>query len=48
MKKTYGTLLALCLVASALGGCASLLFGGTSAYIADSVVEDQRGGDGLF
>lgn len=44
--RTNGLLLALCL--TALSGCAPVIIGAGGAVIADKVVEDQRGGDGLF
>ncbi len=33
---------------SLLSACAQLAIGAGAAVIADEVVEDQRGGDGLF
>jgi len=36
------------LAAASLTACAPLIVGGGAAVITDQVVEDQRGGDGLF
>ncbi|MCB2129062.1 MAG: hypothetical protein KDE03_08275 [Rhodobacteraceae bacterium] len=41
------TLLTLA-AAGILSGCAPVLIGAGGAVIADKVVEDQKGGDGLF
>ncbi len=41
-------LLALALAASGLAGCVPVAIGAGGAVIADQVVEDQQGGDGLF
>ncbi|MCV2866510.1 hypothetical protein [Defluviimonas sp. WL0075] len=40
-------ILALCALA-ALSGCGAVIVGAGGAVIADQVVEDQQGGDGLF
>ena len=42
-----GILVAL-LAALTLPGCATLLIGGGAAIGADAIVEEERGGDGLF
>lgn len=41
-------ILMLVLGAAALSGCGPLVVGGAGVIIADAVVEDQQGGDGLF
>lgn len=33
---------------TALSGCAPIIVGAAGAVVADKVVEDQNGGDGLF
>lgn len=38
----------LAMFAATLTACGPLIVGGGAAVIADEVVEDQRGGDGLF
>jgi hypothetical protein len=43
-KDTLLALVATCI----LSGCAPVLIGAGGAVIADKVVEDQKGGDGLF
>lgn len=36
------------LLALTVAGCAPLLIGGATAVVADEVVEQDKGGDGLF
>lgn len=46
-----GRLRALVVLIATLGltsGCVPLVVGGGAAIVADTVAEDQRGGDGLF
>ncbi len=45
--RTIGITLALILT-TAVSGCAPLIVGAGGAVLADKVVEDQQGGDGLF
>jgi hypothetical protein len=45
--RLWGIVLGLATLAL-LSGCAPLIIGGGGAIIADQVVEDQNGGDGLF
>lgn len=47
MRKTGLVGLAM-LLAMAVSGCAPLLVGGAAAVVADEVVEQDKGGDGLF
>lgn len=47
MQKTGLMLLAALLMLS-MAGCAPLLIGGAGAVVADEVVEQDQGGDGLF
>jgi hypothetical protein len=47
MRKTGLMLVLLGAVLSA-AGCAPLLIGGAGAVVADEVVEQDKGGDGLF
>lgn len=42
------TLFALLAALPLLGGCGTILIGGGAAVIADEVVENRTGGDGLF
>lgn len=44
--RIFGLILAL--ATTALSGCAPLIVGAGGAVIADEIVEDERGGDGLF
>ncbi|MDH3262969.1 MAG: hypothetical protein OEM24_03105 [Paracoccaceae bacterium] len=39
---------ALTLVVAALSGCAPLVVGGAAVVVADEVMEQESGGDGLF
>jgi hypothetical protein len=36
------------MLAVTLAGCAPLVVGGAAAVVADEVIEQDRGGDGLF
>lgn len=47
MRKT-GLIGVLTLLALAVSGCAPLLIGGAGAVVADEVIEQDKGGDGLF
>lgn len=47
MLKTGLTLVLLMAVLSA-AGCAPLVVGGAAAVVADEVIEQDKGGDGLF
>ncbi|WP_333815172.1 hypothetical protein [Tabrizicola sp.] len=47
MRKTGLAMLAAVL-AMTVAGCAPLLVGGAAAVVADEVVEQDKGGDGLF
>ena len=47
MRKT-GLVVLTALVALTVAGCAPLLIGGATAVVADEVVEQDKGGDGLF
>jgi len=47
MRKT-GLMGMLTLLALAVSGCAPFLIGGAGAVVADQVVEQEKGGDGLF
>lgn len=44
----HGTGLGLLLALLALAGCAPLVVGGAVAVVADEVIEQEQGGDGLF
>jgi hypothetical protein len=47
MRKTGLTLMVL-MAGFLASGCAPLLIGGAGAVVADEVVEQDKGGDGLF
>jgi hypothetical protein len=47
MRKT-GFVVLMTLLALTTAGCAPLLIGGAGAVVADEVVEQDKGGDGLF
>jgi predicted small secreted protein len=47
MKKP-AQIAALILTAALLSGCGPIIIGAGGAVLADKVVEDQQGGDGLF
>ena len=47
MRKT-GLVVLMTLLALATAGCAPLLIGGAGAVVADEVIEQDQGGDGLF
>ncbi len=47
MTKT-GLTLVLVLAVLSTAGCAPLLIGGAGAVVADEVIEQDKGGDGLF
>ncbi len=47
MQQT-GLVVLVTLLALAVSGCAPLLIGGAGAVVADEVIEQDQGGDGLF
>ena len=47
MQKMILAVLAL-VTAAVISGCAPLLIGGGAAVVADEVIEQDQGGDGLF
>ena len=47
MRKT-GLAMLMAMLALATAGCAPLLIGGAGAVVADEVIEQDQGGDGLF
>ncbi len=47
MRKS-GMALVVLMAALLVSGCAPLLIGGAGAVVADEVVEQDKGGDGLF
>ncbi len=47
MRKT-GLTLAVLMMGLLASGCAPLLIGGAGAVVADEVIEQDKGGDGLF
>lgn len=47
MRKSGAAVLAM-LLALTVAGCAPLVVGGAAAVVADEVVEQDKGGDGLF
>lgn len=47
MRNT-GLMLTAALLMLTLAGCAPLIIGGAGAVVADEVVEQDKGGDGLF
>ena len=47
MQKT-GWMLMAALLMLTMAGCAPLIIGGAGAVVADEVVEQDKGGDGLF
>jgi hypothetical protein len=46
--RNIGLALTLTLAVATLSGCAPVIIGAGGAVIADKVVEQERGGDGLF
>ncbi len=48
MQKTVWMVLAAVVTTAVLSGCAPLLIGGAGAVVADEVIEQDQGGDGLF
>lgn len=48
MQKTLWKVLAALVTTAVLSGCAPLLIGGAGAVVADEVIEQDQGGDGLF
>lgn len=48
MNTTRWSLLAAFLAVTTLPACAPLVIGGAAAVVADEVIEQDRGGDGLF
>jgi hypothetical protein len=47
MRKT-GFVVLLTMLALATAGCAPLIIGGAGVVVADEVIEQDQGGDGLF
>jgi hypothetical protein len=47
MRKS-GMALVVLMAALMVSGCAPLLIGGAGAVVADEVIEQDQGGDGLF
>ncbi len=47
MQKT-GLMVLVTLLALTTAGCAPLVVGGAAAVVADEVIEQDQGGDGLF
>jgi hypothetical protein len=47
MRKT-GLALVVLMAGLMVSGCAPLLIGGAGAVVADEVIEQDQGGDGLF
>ncbi len=47
MRNT-GLMLMAALLLLTMAGCAPLLIGGAGAVVADEVIEQEKGGDGLF
>ena len=47
MRKT-GLALVVLMAGLAVSGCAPLLVGAAAVVVADEVIEQDRGGDGLF
>jgi len=47
MRNT-GLILMAALLLLTMAGCAPLIIGGAGAVVADEVVEQDQGGDGLF
>lgn len=48
MQKNLGLIIVLLMAATTLSGCAAVAVGAAGAVVADKVVEDRNGGDGLF
>lgn len=48
MQKKLYTAVALLIAGLSLSGCAAVAVGAAGAVIADKVVEDRNGDDGLF
>lgn len=46
--RSTGLMLTAALLMLTLAGCAPLIIGGAGAVVADEVVEQDKGGDGLF
>jgi hypothetical protein len=43
-----GTFLVILALAASLSGCVPVAIGAGAAIVADEVIEDKKGGDGLF
>jgi hypothetical protein len=48
MQNTLWKALAALAITATLSACAPLLIGGAGAVVADEVIEQDQGGDGLF
>lgn len=48
MQRTLWQAVATVFVTALLTGCAPVIIGGAAAIVADEVVEQEEGGDGLF
>ena len=48
MRTTVWRALAALITIATLGACAPLLIGGGAAIVADEVIEQDQGGDGIF
>ena len=48
MMRKSGLALVVLMAGLLASGCAPLLVGGAAAVVADEVVEQDKGGDGLF
>lgn len=46
--RNAGLMLMAALLLLTMAGCAPLIIGGAGAVVADEVVEQDKGGDGLF
>lgn len=48
MRMKYWLILALAAAPAILSGCAPVVIGAAGAVVADEVMEQEKGGDGLF
>lgn len=48
MMRRTGLALVVLMAGLMLSGCAPLIIGGATAVVADEIVEQEKGGDGLF
>lgn len=48
MRNKFGLILAIATTWAVLSGCVPLVIGAAGAVLADELIEQKQGGDGLF